>query len=143
MFQAVYWSGYTDNCGNPLVIGSNYVMNVTSRPPANAFWSLTLYNASDYFLINTTNNVYTLGSQFPDLVLNDDGGAVLYLSQYLPSGGIPESNWLPLGVQGTPGDLEFYGIFRIYSPTSPDVVNTYVPAPIVLTDENYVPIACP
>ena len=171
--EAIYWSKYVDNCGNPLTIGNNYVFNLTTRPPYNAFWSLTLYNNTDYFLIDTTNNTYTLGSQFPNLVVNSNGGAMLYLSQvrcasilhqyksihlyisnacmhlmlYLlqaaPSSPALESNWLPLGVAGAPANGVFYLIFRIYSPTSADVVNVYDPPEIQLADGNYAPTACP
>lgn len=113
-----------------------------TRPPYNAFWSLTLYNSTDYFLINTTNNVYTLGSQFPNLEVNNEGGATLYLSQAAPSSTAMQRNWLPLGVAGAPAKGEFYALFRIYSPTSPNVVTEYVPPDILLADEKYAPISC-
>ena len=140
--EAVYWKKSADNCGNALVVGKNYVFNVTSRPPYNAFWSLTTYNATNHFLVNTTNNTYSLGSQFPGMTTNAAGGATLLLSQAAPAAAKRRGNWLPLGVQGTAGSDELYLIFRIYAPTSADIIYTYAPPAVIVTDVDFNPIAC-
>ena len=47
----------------------HYVFNITAKPPYTAFWSLTPYNATTHFLVNTTNNTYSLGEKLRDLKL--------------------------------------------------------------------------
>ena len=141
--EAVYWQQTKDNCGDSLEIGKNYVFNLTSSPPYKGFWSLTVYNSTGTNgLINTTNNTYTLGSQFPNLSTNSEGGATLYLSQSAPSESL-QSNWLPLGVSSTNSTTNFILIFRIYSPNPPNVIYDYSPPAIRVTDDNFSAVACP
>ncbi|GAX79121.1 hypothetical protein CEUSTIGMA_g6561.t1 [Chlamydomonas eustigma] len=148
--EAVYWTKFKDNCGNALTLSGYYVFNVSSRPPYNSFWSLTTYNASNFFLINTTDNVYTLGSQFPGVV--SDGGeggdevagtSVLYLSQQQPSTDLTVGGtWMPLGDSADSADDVIYFLFRIYSPTNADVVYNYAPPNITVTDSKFNYKAC-
>ena len=140
--ESVYWKKSADNCGDALVVGKNYIFNITAKPPYNAFWSLTVYNATTNFLVNTTNNTYSLGSQFPGMVTSADGGAMLLLSQAAPAAAEARGNWLPLGVQGTAATDELYLTFRIYAPTSADIIYTYAPPAVIVTDTDYNPIAC-
>ena len=141
--EAVYWEKAVDNCGDAFAVGKNYVFELASRPPYNGFWSLTLYNTTGTNgLIDTTNNTYTLGSQFPNLRTDSKGGATLYLSQAPPSSDLL-SNWLPLGVSDSSSTEGFDLIFRIYSPDNSNVIYNYAPPELRLTDDHFIPIACP
>jgi hypothetical protein len=109
--DAVYVVGLADADGQPLdAARHNYVVRFKSRndlPPANGFWSLTMYD-SGYFFIPNALNRYTL-SQRNDLKANADGSIDLYLQKDNP-GPDKESNWLPAPTGG------FIPMFRMYWP---------------------------
>jgi hypothetical protein len=76
-------------------------------PPANGFWSLTMYDAG-YFFVDNPLNRYTL-SQRNKLKANADGSIDLYIQHESP-GKDKESNWLP-----APND-QFILMMRLYWP---------------------------
>jgi len=76
-------------------------------PPANGFWSLTMYDAQ-YFFVDNPLNRYTL-SQRDALKANPDGSVDLYVQHESP-GKDKESNWLP-----APSG-EFILMMRLYWP---------------------------
>lgn len=96
----------------------NYVMHFAKgqMPPANAFWSITLYNNKQYFYDNPLNR-YTL-SQRSKFVENGDGSVDIYVQHNSP-GKDKETNWLP-----APAD-QFNMIMRIYDPrqTPPSILD--------------------
>ena len=61
-------------------------------PPANGFWSLTMYDA-DYFFVDNPLNRYNL-SQRNKFQTNADGSVDLYIQNESP-GKDKEANWLP------------------------------------------------
>ena len=61
-------------------------------PPADAFWSLTMYD-DDFFFVPNAINRYDL-AQRDKLVANADGSIDLYLQAESP-GKDKEANWLP------------------------------------------------
>jgi len=71
-----------------------YVMhfNKGEMPPVNGFWSLTMYDASYFFVPNPLDR-YTV-SQRNKLQTNADGSVDLYIQHDSP-GQEKESNWLP------------------------------------------------
>lgn len=71
-----------------------YVMhfNKGEMPPVNGFWSLTMYDASYFFVPNALNR-YTL-SQRNTFVTNPDGSVDLFMQHDSP-GKDKEANWLP------------------------------------------------
>jgi hypothetical protein len=77
-------------------------------PPADAFWSLTMYD-TDFFFVPNPINRYDL-AQRDKLITNPDGSVDLYLQPASP-GKAKEANWLP-APKG-----KFYLVLRIYSPT--------------------------
>ncbi len=90
--------------------GANkYVMRFEKGklPPANGFWSLTMYDAQ-YFFVDNPLNRYTL-SQRNALKANPDGSVDLYIQHESP-GPDKESNWLPAPA----GD--FILMMRLYWP---------------------------
>jgi hypothetical protein len=118
--DAVYPVGLTDAEGQPLDASKNdYVIHFASKddlPPANGFWSLTMYD-TDYFFVPNALNRYTL-SMRNDLKTNADDSIDLYLQKDNP-GPKKESNWLPAPDGG------FIPMLRLYWPeeTSPSVLD--------------------
>ncbi len=109
--DAVYPVGLTDADGHKLDASkNNYVIRFKSKddlPPANGFWSLTMYD-SGYFFVPNPLNRYTL-SERNALKANADGTIDLYLQKDNP-GPEKESNWLPAP------DGPFIPMFRLYWP---------------------------
>ena len=75
-------------------------------PPADAFWSLTMYD-EEGFLIDNPIRRYAIGDR-DNLRFNADGSLDLYIQQQSPQG--QESNWLPAPAGA------FALTMRIYSP---------------------------
>jgi hypothetical protein len=93
-------------------------------PPADAFWSLTMYNTEFFFGPNPINR-YDLG-QRDHLAANPDGSVEIYLQAASP-GKDRESNWLP-APKG-----KFSLVMRLYAPrqTPPSILNgSWTPPPV-------------
>ena len=107
--DAMYPSAFTDGDGKPLTGGNRYVMHFDKgqSPPANAFWSVTMYNAQSFFVDNPDNR-YAISSWMP-LKRNKDGSFDLYVQRASP-GKDKEANWLPAA------EGEFSVTMRIYWP---------------------------
>ena len=109
--DAVYPVGLADAEGQPLDASKHdYVIRFASKddlPPANGFWSLTMYD-NEYFFVPNPLNRYTL-SERNQLKANADGSIDLYLQKDNP-GPDRESNWLPAP------DGPFIPMFRLYWP---------------------------
>lgn len=91
----------------------NYVLRFEKGqlPPANGFWSITMYDKQLFFVPNSINR-YELGSR-STFVTGSDGSIELYLQADSP-GKDKEPNWLP-APKG-----EFALIMRLYDPSKSD-----------------------
>jgi hypothetical protein len=90
--------------------GANkYVMRFAKGelPPANAFWSITMYDKNYFFVPNPINR-YTVSSR-SKFKANADGSIDLYIQHESP-GKDKEANWLP-----APAD-DFVLMMRLYWP---------------------------
>ena len=117
--DAVYPTGEKDADGNAFDGASKkYVMHFDKgqMPPAKAFWSLTMYDASYFFVPNPLKR-YTLSSR-NKFVTNADGSVDLYLQADSP-GTAKEANWLPAP------KAKFIPMFRLYWPseTPPSIID--------------------
>jgi len=117
--DAVYPTGQKDADGKEFDAASNkYVMHFDKdqMPPVNGFWSLTMYDASYFFVPNPLNR-YTL-SQRNKFVTNADGSVDLYLQAESP-GKAKEANWLPAP------KAKFIPMLRLYWPkeTPPSIID--------------------
>jgi hypothetical protein len=116
--DAVYPTSETDADGKPYSGASKYVMRFEKgqMPPAEAFWSLTMYNA-EYFFVDNPLNRYNVSSR-SKFKTNPDGSTDVYIQNENP-GPDKESNWLP-----APKD-RFVLMLRLYHPreTSPSLIN--------------------
>jgi hypothetical protein len=117
--DAVYPTGEKDGDGKDFDAASNnYVLHFDKgqMPPANGFWSLTMYDDKYFFVPNSLNR-YTL-SERNKFVTNADGSVDLYLQADSP-GKAKEANWLP-----TP-KAKFIPMLRLYWPkeTPPSIID--------------------
>lgn len=79
-------------------------------PPANAFWSVTMYDGTSQLLIQNPINRYLINSpMLPGLKRNADGSLTLHIQKDSP-GADKESNWLPAP------DGPVYLVMRLYWP---------------------------
>jgi hypothetical protein len=116
--DAVYPTSEVDGEGKPYDGANKYVMHFDKgqAPPAQGFWSLTMYDA-DYFFVENPINRSSVSPR-NDLKLNDDGSLDLYIQKDSP-GKDKESNWLP-----APSG-KFILMMRLYWPSekSPSIIN--------------------
>ncbi len=110
--EAIYPGFITDDTGAPL-IGTNaytYRFAPGQLPPVNAFWSLTMYDATTSLLVDNPIDRYLINSpMLPQLVEDADGGHTLGL-QHTPPADTDHANWLPAP------DGPFRIILRLYWP---------------------------
>lgn len=117
--EAIYMSYFVDSEGKP-ANGARHSYTVhfakDQLPPADAFWSLTMYDAKTKLLAPNLKKRYLINSRMlPNLKLDADGGLTLALQHHEPPKA-EQSNWLP----APPGP--FYAVLRIYLP-KPEAVN--------------------
>jgi hypothetical protein len=116
--DAVYPTSKTDAEGHKYSGKNKYVMHFPKGhlPPAEGFWSLTMYN-SEYFFVENPLNRYSISAR-QDLKTNPDGSTDLYIQHESP-GKDKESNWLPAPA----GD--FILMMRLYWPseTNPSIID--------------------
>ena len=98
--------------GAPINAQNDYVIRMSKDelPPANAFWSLTLYDLQNGFFIPNDRKKYSVGEN-AGMKLNAEGGIDIYVAEKLPEG-VPEENWLPISRKDENMDI----ILRIYVP---------------------------
>jgi hypothetical protein len=128
--DAVYPTSEADAMGKPYDGSKKYVMHFDKgqTPPADGFWSLTMYD-DKYFFVDNPLNRYTLSSRF-DFKYNVDGSLDLYLQNENP-GPEKESNWLPAP------NGRFILMLRLYWPKehTPSIINgTWKIPPVKQTD---------
>jgi hypothetical protein len=111
--DAVYPTSTADAEGKKYSGANRYVMHFEKgqTPPANAFWSVTIYDPN-YFFVDNTLNKYTVSPR-NDLKYNSDGSLDIYIQNESP-GKDRETNWLP-APKG-----EFILMMRLYYPREKD-----------------------
>ena len=115
--EAYYPMAYHDGQGRPLDGRHTYRLRFApgALPPAQAFWSLTMYDTRDWMLVPNPINRFAIGDRTPGLVRDADGGLTLCLQREEPAEAAARANWLPTP-EGT-----FYLCLRAYLPT-PDML---------------------
>lgn len=91
-------------------------------PPAYGFWSLTLYDATHFFVPNELNR-FSLGTKNKDLVFAKDGSLTIYIQADAPADS-QRANWLPAPA----GDFTLY--LRAYWPQTPVIDGSWTPPPV-------------
>jgi hypothetical protein len=110
--EAIYPAYFVDADRQKLDGTSSYTLRFApgQLPPANAFWSLTMYELPASLLYANPINRYLINSpMLPSLKRDTDGGITLYAQTASP-GADKESNWLP----APKGPL--FTVMRLYWP---------------------------
>src|SRR5271154_2648396 len=107
-----YLGAYTDANGDWLAGGRHYTLHVPADPPAQLFWSATVYDVHTRCLIDNEQGRGDRGSRDGDLQVNDDGSVDLSFGPNAPKG--RESNW----IQTIPGQ-HWFSYVRFYGPLAP------------------------
>jgi hypothetical protein len=109
--------------------GRHYRLTLPGPPPADGFWSVTLYEAApDGRLLLARNALgrHMLGGWTPGLTRREDGGIDIWIGSADP-GGAHASNWLP-----APENAPFALILRAYPPGEALLDRRYRPPPVEL-----------
>ncbi|MGD1895951.1 MAG: DUF1254 domain-containing protein [Phormidesmis sp.] len=121
--EAMYPSYYNDSDGNELNASGDVCYTLRFEPgelpPADAFWSVTMYNLPEQLLVENDLNRYLINSTMLDnneLFLDDDGGLPLYIQSTQPTEEKKRENWLPAPNKG------FFISLRLYLP-QPEAIN--------------------
>jgi hypothetical protein len=105
-----YVQAFKDKDGNRFDGGKKYSLHVPANAPAEAFWSLTVYDAASRSMMQNASND-SARSSIDKLKSNADGSIDIYFG---PAGSSPagmEANW----IETVPGK-GWYPMFRFYSP---------------------------
>jgi hypothetical protein len=118
-YEADYAWTYDDADGNPLTGEGIYEFRLETLPPVDAFWSLTMYDMPNYYLVANPIGRYSVGSATPGLTTGADGSLTIVMAKDDPG---PEwtSNWLPAP------DGSFRPLMRMYAPKQGVVDGSYV-----------------
>jgi hypothetical protein len=111
-YEADYAFAWTDSDGQPLDGANRYELRLESPPPVDAFWSLTMYDVPDFYLVANPIDRYSIGDRTPGLQAGSDGSVTIYLQSDSPGPG-KEANWLPSPTGA------FRPIMRMYQPQQP------------------------
>jgi hypothetical protein len=122
--DAIYPANLADNTGQQLDGANKYTIRFEkgATPPANAFWSITLYD-NDGFQVANSLNRFAVSSWMPFKV-NADGSLDLYFQNDSP-GTDKEANWLP-APKGP-----FTLTMRLYAPKSDVLTGKWNPPPVM------------
>jgi hypothetical protein len=121
--DAIYPINLGDETGKPLDGAYRYTLHFDKgdTPPANAFWSVTLYDPEGFQVANDINR-FAVSSWMP-FKQNPDGSLDLYFQNQSP-GKDKEANWLP-APRG-----EFNLTMRLYAPRSEALTGKWNPPPV-------------
>lgn len=116
--DAVYPTSLKDADDDDYVGSHKYVIHFErgQTPPAEGFWSITMYDANYFFVANPINR-YSISAR-QALKANADGSTDIYIQKDSP-GADKESNWLPAPAG------KFILMLRMYWPdeSSPSILN--------------------
>jgi hypothetical protein len=129
--DAIYPINLADDAGKPLDGANKYTLHFDkgNTPPANAFWSVTLYDADGFQVANPLNR-FAVSSWMP-FKYNPDGSLELYFQNESPGKG-KEANWLP-APKGS-----FNLTMRIYAPRSEALTGKWEPPSVTRTQSTTV-----
>jgi hypothetical protein len=118
--DAIYPLNLADADGKPLDGASNYTIHFDKgqTPPAEAFWSITLYDPEGFQVANALNR-FAVSSWMP-FKTNPDGSLDLYFQNESP-GADRKANWLP--APKGPYNLTM----RLYAPKSDALTGKWNP----------------
>ena len=124
--ETLYINTAIDTDSRPLDGANRYTMCLAAGqfPPADAFWSITLYSKPDNQLVDNPIDRYSVSSETVGLRYGSDGSLTIYLQADKPQGEAA-ANWLPVP-QGP-----FWLILRTYLPHAALLNGQYTPPDVV------------
>jgi hypothetical protein len=124
-YEAAYAMVNVDADGAALSGDHRYELRFSTTPPCRAFWSVTMYDTPDYYLVPNPIDRYSIGDRTPGLHRAADGSLTLVLQHDPPATAEERANWLP-----TPAG-PFRPILRMYEPDAAVFDGRYVLPPFV------------
>jgi hypothetical protein len=82
--EAMYPVRYTDADGQTLNGANKYIVKMDKAPPVDAFWSLTMYNATDKMLVENPIQRYKVGTDTQGLKKGADGSITIAMQSDPP-----------------------------------------------------------
>jgi hypothetical protein len=123
-YEAAYAMTYEDGNGTQLNGRHRYTLRFDQTPPVGAFWSVTMYDTPDFYLVANPINRYSIGNRTRGLHTAEDGSLTIVMQTDEPSQADERANWLPTPV----GD--FRPLLRMYEPHTSVLDGRYVLPPI-------------
>ena len=109
-YEAAYAMVYEDSDGDQLNGSNRYELRFERTPPVGAFWSVTMYDLPDFYLVANPIKRYSIGDRTRGLHFAVDDSLTIVMQTDEPSTPEARANWLP-----TPqGD--FRPLLRMYEP---------------------------
>ena len=109
-YEAAYAMVYLDGDGHALDGANRYELRLDREPPVGAFWSVTMYDNTDFFLVANPIDRYSIGDRTPGLQRDAGGGLTIVMQHDEPAEPDRRANWLPTPAGG------FRPILRMYEP---------------------------
>ncbi len=122
-YEANYLQTFVDDRGEELNGSRSYVLHFDQQPPVEAFWSITMYDAPDFYLVANPIERYSVGDRTPRLTYNEDGSLDIHIQHEEPAAD-KRNNWLPAPAGA------FRPILRQYQPKAEALDGTWVVPPI-------------
>jgi hypothetical protein len=111
---------YTDADGDQLDGRNRYRIRFDHDQPVDAFWSITMYDLPDFYLVANPIDRYSIGDRTSGLRRGPDGSLTIVIQHEQPD---DPSNWLP-----APG-AAFRPLMRLYQPRAEVLGGSYhIPA---------------
>ena len=120
-YEAAYPMTYIDADGSQLDGHNRYTLTFDQDPPVDAFWSITMYDLPDFYLVANPIGRYSIGDRTPGLRRGADGSLTIVIQHQPPS---DTSNWLPAPA------APFRPLMRLYQPQPAILDGTYKIPPI-------------
>ena len=126
--EALYFNTRQDRDGRPLDGSTNYTLTFADgqEPPTDGFWSVTMYDASNFFVENRIGR-YAIGNRTKGLTTAHDGSLTLSIQRFAPQGA-QAANWLPAPEGG------FRLSLRLYIPKSSVLAGGWTPPAVEVRD---------
>lgn len=109
-YEAAYIMVWNDSDGAPLDGSNSYTLTLNPPPPVGAFWSVTMYNVPEYYMVDNPINRYSIGDRTEGIKYADDGSLTITMSHEEPLNSLEKANWLPAPTG------KFRPILRMYMP---------------------------
>ncbi len=76
---------YVDDRGDQLEGDRSYTLRLDPPPPVGAFWSLTMYDLPNFYLVKNEIGRYSVGDRTPGIVYAADGSLTITLHRAKPA----------------------------------------------------------